>query len=200
MPYLLSILWILSGILPAIASPLPSDVPPPRTRIGRTKGVGTRGCELTPDFRIVAPDVLTTKVASDRPEFIIYAREIAKYRVTIVRPKVPQPIYDKWLSPETSYTLVKPDFPLEQDLTYRLTVVAPCSVDNSHLAQAFLLFQVKEPSIDLLHRLNQAQTIGDEAKLYADSGYFMDAIALLFASDDAQSNSIGLINTLISDN
>jgi hypothetical protein len=199
MPYFLSLLWILLTFLPAIASPLPSEVPPPRTRIGRTKGVGTRGCEVSPDFRIVAPDVLTTKVARDRPQFLIYASKIQKFRVTIVRPKVAQPLYDKWFSPTTPYTLIKTDSPFELNQTYRLTVVAPCSVDSSHLAQAFLLFQVKNPSIDLQEQLSQAQNVASQAKIYTDNGYFLEAISLIF-TNNPERNAIDLINALVPDN
>ncbi|WP_181256788.1 DUF928 domain-containing protein [Merismopedia glauca] len=195
----MSLFLIFLNILPAMASPLPSDAPPPRTRIGRTKGVGTRGCETSPNFRIVAPDVLTTKVATNRPQFLIYAQGVKKYRVTVVQPKVAQPLYDQWFSPSNLYTLVKTDSPLQPNQIYRLTVVAPCSVDNSDIAYAFLLFQVEAPTFSLEQQLSNAQDVPSQAKIYADNGYFLEAISLIFTKNP-EVTSIPLINTLIPDN
>jgi hypothetical protein len=127
------------------------------------------------------------QTASDHPTFFWYVKNASKdnisARFTLVEPGIPKPVFDQTI-PITSSGIMRLELPRESpgispDKEYRWTVSVLCNPDRPSdfisFAQSFIV--QNSPSEDLAKQLAAAKSDLERAQIYANSGYWYDALA-----------------------
>jgi hypothetical protein len=164
--------------------------PPIRPRpTSRTNGTGSRGCSNSQpiSLNLLVPGDHMGQTASDHPTFFWYVKNASKdnisARFTLVEPGIPKPVFDQTI-PITSSGIMRLELPRESpgispDKEYRWTVSVLCNPDRPSdfisFAQSFIV--QNSPSEDLAKQLAAAKSDLERAQIYANSGYWYDALA-----------------------
>jgi hypothetical protein len=202
----------LSSFLPAIANPMPiqynsSQFPPAsdRGRPRRTTGAGSRGCEAQAapvELTLLAPSH-TAVSASGRPSFYWHISNSTpvSLRFTLVEPRVFPPLVDQEIE-VTEAGIIRFEMPttapqLQEGKEYRWTVAVICDRNRpSTNIVAKSLVQHIAPSSDLTSQLVTATSAYDHAQLYAQAGYWYDALDAIALTYTQQPDLVMLDNLL----
>jgi hypothetical protein len=168
--------------------------PPDRGAPRSTQGTGTRGCTLPNSDRSVTPTSLTLLVPNDHtgqtisanPTFAWYvpATTSVPIEFSLVAPNVVDPLYVTTVEPDDNgivrVTLPEDVASLETGKTYRWSVTVVCN-PNRRSSDIFAQSWIKRvaPSNEAIAQLDNAQSDLEAARIYAQSGYWYDALATL---------------------
>ena len=165
--------------------------PPIRPRpTSRTNGTGSRGCNRPNQpvsLNLLVPEGHIGQTVSARPTFLWAMTNANAARFTLVEQGVPTPLVDKIVQAPEMKTSgsgimaleIPADAPeLSLDKEYRWTVSVLCNPnrpsDAVSFTQSFVVRVV--PSAEVQSRLQAAKTSQERARIYADAGYWYDAL------------------------
>jgi len=206
------LLVIALSLLPAVADLSPiqynrpqfpevSDRGTPR----KTTGAGSRGCEAEAapvNLNLLAP-THTAVTASGRPSFYWRVSNVTpvSIRFTLVEPRVSKPLVDQEMT-VTEGGIVRLEMPenapeLQEGKEYRWTVAVICDPNRpSTNIVAKSLIQRVSPSSELASQLAATSSDYERGQIYAQAGYWNDALDAIATSYTQQPNTATLNNLL----
>ncbi|MDX2232675.1 MAG: DUF928 domain-containing protein [Leptolyngbyaceae cyanobacterium bins.349] len=181
-------LGTLELVAPAAAQSKGITYRPPNrlTRAIRTGGTGARGCTNLPGITLMplVPSNHIGQTLAQRPTFLAYAAGVTAVEFTLVEPNVQKPLWVQTVKPDAQ-GMVRVELPttapeLDAGKMYRWSVAVICNPNRRSqdvFAQSWI--QRVEPSSELNQRLKAAGSAQEKARIYAETGFWYDAIALL---------------------
>jgi hypothetical protein len=182
MKLLIAVLLLLSQISASLAQSRGFTAPKrPTLKVIRT--VGSRGCQnnSAEKIEILGQEGLAKVV---HPKFVVATTGISEYRVTLVQPRIYEPIVDRWIEANKQPQLIEIKEKLQLDRVYRLTLAFNCPNSSNPVFARITFIQV-EPSLQLEKDLLKVVS-AQKPKIYAQYGLLLDAAASSFKLNPQQ--------------
>lgn len=166
----------------------------------RTNGTGARGvCNRLGQIEVLplVPKEHVGQTVSKRPTFLAYVAGAKSVEFALVEPGVVKPLVVKTVEPNAQ-GLVRVDLPetvpdLAVGKDYRWSVSVVCNPNrrsNDVFAQSWI--QRVEPSTQLTQKLTKLESKQEQARVYAESGFWYDAIATLTNASQANPGNLDI--------
>lgn len=174
---------------PALAQIPIEYVPPPgRRQATHTEGAGSRGCNVDQvvKLKLIAPQDHVGLTTSAQPTFFWYVSRptTLPLRFTLVEQDEPEPLVDSYFRLKQGGIVkfkLPPNITLQPDREYRWTVSLICNKQRpSANMYAFTWIRRSTLPASFALQLEEAETDLEKGLVYARSGLWYDAVALLY--------------------
>lgn len=166
----------------------------------RTNGTGARGtCNQSGRIEVLplVPKEHVGQTVSKRPTFLAYVGGAKSVEFTLIEPGVVKPLIVQTVEPNAQ-GLVRVDLPettpdLAVGKDYRWSVSVICNPNrrsNDVYAQSWI--QRVEPSTQLTQKVTRVESKQEQARIFAESGFWYDAIATLTRASQANPGNLDI--------